>query len=115
MVPRRAMPVFDSGPHLDAQAFQALDSSAVQILDVREPWEFDLARIPGAILIPLGELTDRAKELDRARPVAAYCHHGMRSLQALQYLQSLGFTDLAHLSGGIEAYSLLDPSVPRYR
>ena len=107
--------MFKSGPHLDAQAFQALDPSVVQILDVREPWEYDLARIPGAVLIPLGELTDRAKELDPARPLAAYCHHGMRSLQALQFLQGLGFTDLAHLSGGIEAYSRLDPSVPRYR
>jgi rhodanese-related sulfurtransferase len=115
MVPRRAAPVFDSGSHLDAQSFRALDPSAVQILDVREPWEYDLARIPGAVLIPLGELAGRVKELDPARPVAAYCHHGMRSLQALRFLQNLGFMDLAHLAGGIEAYSLLDPTVPRYR
>jgi rhodanese-related sulfurtransferase len=107
--------VFEAGPHLDAQAFRALDPATVQILDVREPWEYGLAHIPGAVLIPLGELAERAKELDPARPVAAYCHHGMRSLQALQFLQSLGFIDLAHLSGGIEAYSRLDPSVPRYR
>ena len=107
--------MFEAGHQLEAQAFQSLDPSAVQILDVREPWEYDLARIPGAVLIPLGELAERAKELDPARPVAAYCHHGMRSLQALRFLQSLGFMDLAHLSGGIDAYSLLDPSVPRYR
>ena len=106
--------MFEAGPHLDAPTFQALDPAVVQILDVRERWEFDRARIPGAILIPLGELVERAGELDPARPVAAYCHHGMRSLQALRFLQSLGFTDLAHLSGGIEAYSRLDPSVPRY-
>jgi adenylyltransferase/sulfurtransferase len=86
----------------------------VQVLDVREPWEYDLARLPGAVLIPLGELVDRVGELDPGRPVAAYCHHGMRSLQALRFLQSAGFADIAHLSGGIDAYSRLDPSVPRY-
>jgi adenylyltransferase/sulfurtransferase len=106
--------VFESGPHLDASTFKTLDPVLVQILDVREPWEYDRARIPGAILIPLGELVDRAKELDPARPVAVYCHHGMRSLQALRFLQSVGFSDLAHLSGGIDAFSRLDPSVPRY-
>jgi len=106
--------VFESGPHLDATAFKALDPTVVQILDVREPWEFDRARIPGAVLIPLGELVERAKELDSTKPIAAYCHHGMRSLQALHFLRSVGFTDLAHLAGGIDAYSRLDPSVPRY-
>ena len=106
--------MFETGPHLDVQTFKALDLSQVQILDVRERWEYELARLPGAILIPLGELAERMKELDPVRPVAAYCHHGMRSLQALQFLQSAGFGDLAHLSGGIDAYSRLDPSVPRY-
>ena len=106
--------MFESGPHLDVPAFMALDPAQVQILDVRERWEYDRARLPGAILIPLGELVDRAKELDPARPVAAYCHHGMRSLQALHFLRSQGFRDLAHLAGGIDAYSRLDPSVPRY-
>jgi rhodanese-related sulfurtransferase len=106
--------VFEAGPHLDAQAFKALDPATVQLLDVRDPWEYKLARLPGAVLIPLGELADRLQELDPARPLAAYCHHGMRSLQALRFLQGAGFTDLAHLSGGIEAYSRLDPTVPRY-
>ena len=106
--------MFEAGPHLNAQAFRALDPSNVQILDVREPWEYELARISGAVLIPLGELVERVGELDPARPVAAYCHHGMRSLQALRFLQGLGFADIAHLSGGIDAYSRLDSVVPRY-
>jgi sulfur-carrier protein adenylyltransferase/sulfurtransferase len=106
--------MFESGPHLDAQAFRALDPSTVQILDVREPWEYALAHLPGAQLIPMGELADRTGELDPSRPLAAYCHHGMRSLQALRFLRGLGFTDLAHLVGGIDAYSLLDPSILRY-
>jgi len=105
--------VFETGIHLSAEAFRDLPE-AVQRLDVREPWEYALARIPGAVLIPLGELAIRVGELDPARPVAAYCHHGMRSLQALRFLQSAGIGDLAHLSGGIDAYSHMDPKVPRY-
>lgn len=105
--------MFEQGIHLPAEACRDLPAR-VQRLDVREAWEFDLARVPGAILIPLGELAERVEELDRSRPVLAYCHHGVRSLHALQILQAAGFTELAHLSGGIDAYSRLDPSVPRY-
>lgn len=94
--------------------FRDLDPEAVQIVDVREPWEHALARLPGATLIPLGELTERVRELDPRRPVAAYCHHGVRSRYALAILRDLGFQDIAHLAGGIDAYSRLDPSVPRY-
>ena len=106
--------MFEAGPNLDPTAFRALDPAFVQILDVREPWEFDLAHLPGARLIPLGELVERVGELDPSRPLAAYCHHGMRSLQALRFLKGAGFPDLAHLAGGIDAYSRMDPSVPRY-
>jgi rhodanese-related sulfurtransferase len=105
--------VFEQGIHLSAEACRDLPEH-VQRLDVREPWEFELARVPGAILIPLGELAGRVGELDRSRPVIAYCHHGVRSLHALRILQSAGFTELAHLSGGIDAYSRLDPSIPSY-
>ncbi len=106
--------MFEAGPHLDPAAFRSLDPALVQILDVRELWEYDRAHLPGALLIPLGELVDRVGELDPSRPLAAYCHHGMRSLQALRFLKGVGFSDLAHLAGGIDAYSRLDPSVPRY-
>jgi adenylyltransferase/sulfurtransferase len=100
--------------NLPPKAYQDLDPDQVQIVDVREPWEFDLARLPGARLIPLGQLAHRAGELDPSRPVAAYCHHGVRSRYALAILRDLGFEDVAHLAGGIDAYSRLDPSVPRY-
>ncbi len=105
--------MFELNHQVSAETFKDLPDQ-VQRLDVREPWEYQLARLPGALLIPLGELADRVEELDRTRPVAAYCHHGVRSLHALRLLQAAGFPDLAHLSGGIEAYSRLDPSVPRY-
>ena len=106
--------MFEAGPQLDPLAFRALDPVHVQLLDVREPWEHERVHLQGALLIPLGELVDRVSELDPSRPTAVYCHHGMRSLQALGFLQSVGFTDLAHLRGGIDALGRLDPSVPRY-
>lgn len=105
--------MFESGIHLSPETVRDLPPG-VQLLDVREPWEHALAHLPGALLIPLGQLAARARELDPGRPVVAYCHHGMRSLHALGVLRHAGFTDLAHLAGGIEAYSALDPSVPRY-
>lgn len=106
--------MFEGGYNLPPEVFRALDPEAVQIVDVREPWEYALARLPGARLLPLGELADRAGELDPGRPVAAYCHHGVRSRYALAILRDLGFRDIAHLAGGIDAYSRVDPSVPRY-
>jgi sulfur-carrier protein adenylyltransferase/sulfurtransferase len=86
----------------------------VQLLDVRQPWEFARASLPGAILIPLGELAGRLGELDPARPVIAYCHHGARSYQAVRFLAQSGFARAAHLAGGIAAYSLMDPTIPQY-
>jgi adenylyltransferase/sulfurtransferase len=105
--------MFEGGMNLTADAFRNLDPS-VQILDVRESWEYDLAHLPGAVLIPLGQLAGRLGDLDPSRPVAAYCHHGARSMQGLRILHGAGFQDIAHLAGGIDAYSLLDPSLPRY-
>lgn len=106
--------MFEAGPELPPARFRELDPELVQIVDVRQPWEHALARLPGSRLIPLGELADRAGELDPGQPVATYCHRGVRSRFALAILRDLGFRDLAHLTGGIDAYSHLDPTVPRY-
>lgn len=97
---------------------QELGGSAV-LLDVREPWEMALAaiRIDGARLlsIPMGQIPQRLDELDPAQPVVCYCHHGMRSLQVIAFLQRQGFDSVYNLAGGIEAWSVqMDPSVPRY-
>jgi sulfur dioxygenase len=75
----------------------------LQILDVREPGEFEgpLGHIDGAILIPLGELTARAGELRRDRPIVAVCRAGSRSAQAVNLLRQAGFTDIANLAGGM--------------
>jgi len=86
------------------------------LLDVREPFEAEIATLPDAVLIPLGELPDRLDELPgRDTPVVVYCHRGVRSARALGILQDAGFSDVRHLSGGIDRWSLdVDPEVTRY-
>lgn len=84
------------------------------LLDCREPFEFAVCRLPGAVLIPLGELAERVDEVDSGRAVLVYCHHGVRSINAVVILQALGFR-AAHIRGGIDAWSReVDPGVPRY-
>jgi adenylyltransferase/sulfurtransferase len=88
---------------------------AIQLVDVREPWEWEICRIEGASHIPLGELEDRIGALDRDRPVVTYCHHGNRSLWARQVLLERGFSDVRSLAGGIEAWAReFQPEMPRY-
>jgi adenylyltransferase/sulfurtransferase len=96
---------------------QRLDrGDKITLLDVREQWEYDTARINGAKLIPMRELETRKAELNANDEIVVYCHMGVRSLKAIHYLQQHGFTNLKNLSGGIEAWSTTaDPSVPHYR
>ncbi len=85
------------------------------LLDVREPQEFQYARIDGSTLIPLQQIPQRFSELDPARVIVVICHHGMRSMQAAHFLAQQGFANIANLTGGIDAWSLTcDSSVPRY-
>jgi len=84
------------------------------LLDVREPWEFDLARIEGSRLIPMAELSERVSELDPAAETVVICHHGNRSAYVTYALTQAGFARVLNLEGGIDAYSDVDGSVPRY-
>jgi len=85
------------------------------LLDVREPWEHDTARIAGAQLVPMREVPARIAEIDAAREVVALCHHGGRSLQVAMFLEKQGFERVHNLMGGIDAWSrAVDPSVPTY-
>lgn len=101
-----------------AELSRALEAQeALFLLDVRQPWENETAALPGSVLVPLGELADRADDLDvpAGSRVIAYCHHGVRSLHAALILESKGWTEVASLEGGIDAWSLqVDPRVPRY-
>jgi rhodanese-related sulfurtransferase len=87
------------------------------LLDVRQPEEHAFAALPGAQLIPLGELPERFEELPAARDteLVVYCHHGVRSAQAAGFLRARGFTRVGNLAGGLDRWSLeVDPAVPRY-
>ncbi len=84
------------------------------LLDVREPWEVVAAALPGASNIPMGEVPSRLAELDPERETIVLCHHGIRSAQVALYLARNGFERVINLAGGINAYSAIDPAVPRY-
>ena len=86
------------------------------LLDVREPWEYALAKLEGSQLIPLGTLPQSLGKLDRNAEIVAYCHHGMRSADAVGFLLQQGFPQVKNLVGGIDAWSVqVDSTVPRYR
>ena len=90
-------------------------NAPLTLIDVREPYELDLAQIEGAKLIPLGEVEERLGEIERGRDIVVFCHAGVRSARAVQLLQRAGFTDIYNLEGGIDAWSQqIDPAVPRY-
>ena len=85
------------------------------LLDVREQYEYDIARIPGSKLIPLGELHSRLSELDTADEIVIHCKSGYRSSNALRELQAAGFGKLWNVEGGILAWAdRIDPSVAKY-
>ena len=85
------------------------------LVDVREPWEFELARIEGSLLVPLGQLPSRVDELPRDRPLVMVCHTGRRSQNAAMFLAQSGFADVQNLSGGVERWAVeIDPSMRRY-
>jgi rhodanese-related sulfurtransferase len=85
------------------------------LLDVREPWEYEAARIAGSQLVPMGEVPSRIAELDHSAEVVAICHHGGRSMQVALFLEKNGFAAVHNLVGGLDAWSrTVDPSVPLY-
>ena len=85
------------------------------LLDVREPHEYQYARIADSVLIPLNQIPQRLGELDLDQEIVVICHHGIRSQQAASYLEQSGFKNIANLTGGIDAWSCVcDSSVARY-
>jgi rhodanese-related sulfurtransferase len=91
------------------------DADGLQIVDVREPFEWELCRLEGAIHIPLGELPGRLSELDPRREIVTICHHGHRSLRARDILRGAGFSRVRSLKGGLDAWAReIEPDMPRY-
>lgn len=88
----------------------------IELIDVRQPDEYQKAKIEGAKLIPLPEIIQRMNEIDNSKPIVVHCKMGGRSAKAIEFLQSAGFEgDMSNLVGGITAWSdQIDPSVPKY-
>jgi molybdopterin/thiamine biosynthesis adenylyltransferase/rhodanese-related sulfurtransferase len=87
----------------------------VELIDVREPFEYEICHLEGSKLVPLGQLQARAGDLSKAKTVVVYCHHGQRSANAVSYLTSAGFTDVRNLRGGIAAWRVeVDPLILEY-
>jgi rhodanese-related sulfurtransferase len=100
----------------------AVDAAALvkdgkaRLIDVREPWEFETARIEDSLLIPMGEVPARAhQELDPDERLVVLCHHGMRSMNVTVWLRNQGFEQAQSMRGGIDAWSSeVDPTVSHY-
>jgi adenylyltransferase/sulfurtransferase len=102
---------------VDAQALarELGGGAAPFLLDVREPHEWEIARVEGATLIPLGELPARLAELDPHAPIVTYCHRGVRSQRAREILAGAGFSGVRSLAGGIDAWAReVEPGMARY-
>lgn len=106
-----------------AQAMNSSEPSELAnavLLDVREPWEFETARIERSVNIPMSTLVARIDEVRALQPsaytpIVVICHHGMRSMQCARYLAAQGIDSLINLTGGIDAWSTqIDPAVPAY-
>ena len=108
-----AMPVEDLSPSGFAERLRA--GELWQLLDVREAWEVEVARLEGAIHIPMAEISQRLAELDTERPVAVLCHAGVRSAQVAQFLARSGFSRVGNIAGGIDRWSTdVDAAIARY-
>lgn len=99
-----------------AETAALLAEGKARLIDVREPWEFETARIEGSELIPMGDVPARAhQELDPDERLVVVCHHGMRSMNVTVWLRNQGFEQAQSLRGGIDAWSAeVDPTVSRY-
>jgi rhodanese-related sulfurtransferase len=96
-------------------ALTAESAARPVLLDVREPWEWQLARIAGSRHLPMRDVQARIDDLDKSHPTVVICHHGVRSLQVVANLQRQGFANLHNLHGGIDAWArIADPGMPVY-
>jgi rhodanese-related sulfurtransferase len=99
-----------------SDAAALLRENKTRFIDVREPWEFEVARIDGSLLMPMGDVPARAnQELDPDEHLVVLCHHGQRSLNVTAWLRNQGFENTQSLRGGIDAWSAeVDPTIARY-
>ncbi|MEA1048866.1 rhodanese-like domain-containing protein [Lamprobacter modestohalophilus] len=92
-----------------------IDDQRPLLLDVREPWEHAICRIPGSELLPMRQVPANVGQLDQERPVVVICHHGIRSQQVARFLEHQGLKRVINLRGGVAAWaSDIDPKMPTY-
>jgi rhodanese-related sulfurtransferase len=105
------MPSSLSAPELAAHLLRA----SPLLLDVREPWEFDICHIEGSTNIPMGQIAQRLRELPDDGEMVVICHHGIRSQQVIRFLQPQTRLRLINLDGGVDAWARsVDPDMPVY-
>jgi rhodanese-related sulfurtransferase len=103
-----------SAPQLKAWLDDA-DRAKPVLVDVRQPWEFDVCRIDGSKPVPMSAIPARFMELDRNAETVVICHHGARSYQVCMFLEHQGFTNIYNLYGGVAAWAQqVDPAMPTY-
>jgi len=85
------------------------------LLDVREPWEYEVCRIDGAQLVPMRSIPAALDRFDREQEIVVICHHGIRSRQVATYMEHQGFKNIINLQGGVAGWAQeVDPSMPTY-
>ncbi|MDH5613236.1 MAG: rhodanese-like domain-containing protein [Gammaproteobacteria bacterium] len=85
------------------------------LLDVRQNWEYDICRLEGSLLIPMGQIPNQLDELDKNRETVVICHHGIRSRQIGYYLEQSGFDKVINLKGGLDAWAkMIDKNMATY-
>ena len=92
--------------NLSAQQLAAyLKTARPLLVDVREPWEFDLCHIEGSVNIPMGQIMHELGQIDAADETVVICHHGIRSQQVIRYLEQQSVENLINLEGGVDAWA----------
>ncbi len=101
--------------HVSCQQALELQAQGALILDVREPWELEIAAINGALNIPMQSIPAALDALPREQDIVIICHHGMRSMNVARFLERQGFDALFNVTGGTDAWSRqVDPALARY-
>lgn len=109
------MPIEQIAPQALKLRLDDSSKPAPVLLDVREPWEFELCNIPGAVPMPMNTVPARRSELDPGAEIVVICHHGGRSQQVALFLERNGFTQLSNLAGGVHGWATeVDQSMPTY-
>lgn len=105
----RELSALELKAHLDTCDEQPL------LLDVRQPWEFDVCKIDNSVLLPMSQITSEFNSLDFDRETVVICHHGIRSRRVAHYLEQAGFSNIINLSGGVAQWAqTVDSKMPTY-